>query len=213
MKEMHVIFDLDGTLIDSKQEIIDTYRKVTVEIKPSKPIDFSALDFGETMKSILETIYGDDFDSISKAKIRFSEIYDSSSYEQTKIYPNVNEVIEELYEKKLVLHIATNKRLVPTLKIIESKKLAKCFTSIMASDMIENKLLSKREMVDSICKRFGVEKGFMVGDSPQDIDAGFFANLTTIAIIYGYGNKEKLLKENPNYTIENFVDLPNILIK
>jgi phosphoglycolate phosphatase len=113
MESTHIIFDLDGTLIDSRQEIINTYKKVIAEIEPENEVDFDSINYGATLPSILKAIYGANRDAILKATLKFSEIYDRSLFEETLLYPSVNDVIEKLFHKKNILHIATNKRLTP----------------------------------------------------------------------------------------------------
>jgi phosphoglycolate phosphatase-like HAD superfamily hydrolase len=68
-------------------------------------------------------------------------------------------------------------------------------------------------MVKLICQEQSVSKGFMVGDSLQDIQAGFDANLETIAALYGYEKKEELLRNNPKFVINQFKELNTIILK
>jgi phosphoglycolate phosphatase len=212
MESTHIIFDLDGTLIDSRQEIINTYKKVIAEIEPENEVDFDSINYGATLPSILKAIYGANRDAILKATLKFSEIYDRSLFEETLLYPSVNDVIEKLFHKKNILHIATNKRLTPTISILKQKKMFQYFASVKASDMMPNTMLSKQLMVETICKEFNVKKGYMIGDSSQDIEAGINNNLTTVAALYGYEKKESLLKKNPKFVIHHFSELNKILL-
>jgi phosphoglycolate phosphatase-like HAD superfamily hydrolase len=55
--KQHIIFDLDGTLIDSKPEIISTYKKVFEEIVPPHVIEYEEINYGNTLTAILEKVY------------------------------------------------------------------------------------------------------------------------------------------------------------
>lgn len=211
--KQHIIFDLDGTLIDSKPEIISTYKKVFEEIVPPHVIEYEEINYGNTLTAILEKVYNQHSALIEKAKLLFSEIYDHSNYENTLLYSDVFEILHQFHSKEFILHIATNKRLQPTVNILKSKGIFQLFTSVVTHDLIKDKPLSKSDMVKLICQEQSVSKGFMVGDSSQDIQAGLDANLETIAALYGYEKKEELLRNNPKFVINQFKELNTIILK
>ncbi len=212
-QKQHIIFDLDGTLIDSKPEIISTYKKVFEQIVPPNEIEYEEINYGNTLAAILNKVYNQNSELVEKAKLLFSEIYDHSNYSNTMLYPDVYELLNQFHLNGFILHIATNKRLNPTLNILRSKGIFSLFTSIVTSDFIKDKPMSKTEMVELICQQQVVSKGFMVGDSLQDIQAGFDANLETIAVLYGYEKKEELLRNNPKFVINQFKELNTIILK
>jgi phosphoglycolate phosphatase len=211
--KQHIIFDLDGTLIDSKPEIISTYKKVFEEIVPPHLIEYEEINYGNTLTAILEKVYNQNSTLIEKAKLLFSEIYDHSNYEKTLLYSDVFEILHQFHSKEFILHIATNKRLQPTVNILKSKGIFHLFTCVVTNDLIKDKPMSKTDMVELICQQQLVSKGFMIGDSSQDIQAGNAANLETIAVLYGYEKKEELLRNNPKFVINQFKELNTIILK
>ncbi len=70
-QQQHIIFDLDGTIIDSKPEIISTYLKVFTQCPPPREIDTNKLNFGTTLQDVLKQVYEDESDQ-KKAKLLFS---------------------------------------------------------------------------------------------------------------------------------------------
>jgi phosphoglycolate phosphatase len=211
MELTHVIFDLDGTLIDSRREILNTYKKVTDEIAPSGSVDLESIDYGATLHSVLSSIYQNNSLQIDEARTMFSTLYDQSDYTETGVYEGVHEVLKQLNEKEFKFYIATNKRLTPTLRILEQKQLLSFFTGIVCSDSIPGQALSKTDMLHQLCGQYHIDKGYMVGDSVQDLEAGAKSNLTTIAALYGYEKKVALLRNNPNFTISHFNEIITIL--
>ncbi|MEJ0104246.1 MAG: HAD family hydrolase [Bacteroidota bacterium] len=207
----HIIFDLDGTLIDSKPEIQDAFRKTFSEVPASSVIAFDAINFGTTLNSVLESVYEGDTGLILKAKKKFSEIYDSSTYEKTLLYPHVWDTLENLDEMGYNMYIATNKRMAPTLKILENKNILHRFKTIKTSDMVPGETISKQKMIEQICAENKIQQGYMIGDTTQDIQAGNAAKLITIAATYGYETQELLRKENPTFAINSFLEIINIV--
>ena len=198
-----IIFDLDGTIIDSKAEIVNTYQLVFNSISPSKEIDFKTMNYGAPLITILKEVYNN-HEIEFQAKKLFSSIYDCSNYENTVIYPGVIKTLEELKNNNFNLYIATNKRYNPTLRILEIKKLSKYFTDIYAIDRFPEQILSKSEMVKNIIEKHQIRNGYMVGDTIGDIQAGKDNNLTSLAATYGYEDIQKLKSVEPDDYINNF---------
>lgn len=213
MEKIHIIFDLDGTLIDSRPEIESTYKKVCSEVIPEQPVNFDAINYGQTLPAILNFIYGEAQEKIAEAKNKFTELYDDSTFVNTTLYNGVGAVIAELHHSGYVMHIATNKRLTPTLKILKVKGLFPYFTGIITSDKIQGQIISKQQMVNTLCREFEIKKGYMVGDGDQDIEAGNLCGLLSVAAVYGYEKKEVLLKKNPKFVINQFTELTTVLSK
>lgn len=206
----HIIFDLDGTLIDSKEEILKTYQIVFNEIKP-QVVNLAIINYGATLQDVLSNVYGEDFNKIEKAKILFSTIYDRSDYHQTNPYPNVLRVLTYLKTEKYNMYIATNKRLVPTLKILNHKNLNIFFSDVITSDIRNERVLSKAEMISELKRKYAFSEGFMVGDTSSDIKAGNIESLKTIAVTYGYENRDIFAPCNPSYTIDSFDEIIKIV--
>ena len=95
----HIIFDLDGTLIDSKNEIIETYQLVFREIVPAKDVDFHRLNYGATLQAVMGSVYNYQPDKIEKAKLLFAAHYDSSKFLETHLYDSVYDTLKALKEQ------------------------------------------------------------------------------------------------------------------
>ena len=211
-KSHHLIFDLDGTLIDSKVEIVKTYQQVFSDIIPTQSVDIAKINYGATLQAVLESVYGNNqIDKITQAKSLFASYYDNSLFEQTLLYDSVYQTLSWLTTEGHHLYIATNKRQTPTLRILQCKKIAHFFSDLVTSDMSDEKILSKEQMIARLKQQQGFVTGFMVGDSAYDIIAGNMHNLTTIAVSYGYEEKAALAQHNPTYLIDSFAQLLNFL--
>ena len=209
----HIIFDLDGTLIDSKDEIFKTYQTVFDQIRPAVRPKTDDLDYGATINNVLKSVYGDDVNSIKDAKQLFMSIYDQSDYRATLLYNGVLETLNALKNMGHELYIATNKRYLPTLRILEQKGMVHLFSGIMANEMEPGITLTKRQMIAGLKKIGAFSSGFMVGDSIGDIHAGNEEQLITVAVKYGYEEESKLLEQKPTYLIDYFHKLSDLVKK
>lgn len=207
----HVVFDLDGTLINSKEEILRTYQQTFAQYKPEAEPDLTQINFGASLTEVLKSTYGMTPDKLEKAKLLFSSIYDSSDYSSTPLYSGVIETLTYLKEAKYKLYIATNKRFKPTLKILEAKNMFLFFDGVMASDIIPSLTLTKSEMVFELKREFGFSSGYMVGDTTTDIQAGKEQGLDTIGVTYGYENNSIFAAQKPTFIIDSFGELTQIL--
>ncbi len=115
---MNVIFDLDGTLIDSKEGILWTLEKVlnNYHITPKVDLDYQII--GPPLKDMLSIVSGGSEDDLIPLIEDFKNIYDSEGVLQTQAYSHVSEMLLRL-KVHHKLFIATNKRIEPTIKIID----------------------------------------------------------------------------------------------
>ncbi|NDC40861.1 MAG: HAD family hydrolase [Chitinophagia bacterium] len=211
MAPKHIIFDLDGTLIDSRNEIQNTYSKVFERYSPIPGTNVAHLNYGASIKEVLKEVYGNNEALQMQAKDAFADIYDSSDYTDTLLYPGVKETLEHLQEKGFILHIATNKRYYPTLRILERKKINTYFTTVVGNEIKPGIFTLKRQMIATIKGMHSFELGYMVGDSVGDIEGGKEEGLLTIAVTYGYDDRARLQTCAPTFMIDSINQLTGIL--
>lgn len=209
MKEDHLIFDLDGTLIDSRPEIWATYRKVFAELAPAPGTNLEEIDMGQTLMTILKSVYRDE-NTIQNARQLFLNVYDHSDFEGTPLYEGVSDTLNYLSKKGYTLHIATNKRYAPTRRILEKKGLLSYFKSVAANEMVSGVLRTKTEMLYEICHNNIVKSAYMIGDTSVDMEASARVGIKSIAVLYGYELPDSLMSHHPDYSIHKISDLKSI---
>lgn len=209
----HIIFDLDGTLIDSKREIIKTYQLVFNDVIPNRTPDFAQIDYGATLNKVLAGVYIGAEAKIEGAKLAFASIYDQSDYSETSLYEGVIETLGWLKAAGHQLYIATNKRRVPTLRILEKKKINRYFSHVVTTDTDPSRILSKEGMVETLKNKFLFLEGFLVGDTAADIEAGKNQNLKTIYAAYGYGTGDSHVTSNSTFIISSFKELQYVFAR
>ena len=114
-----IIFDFDGTLVDSEKAIYECFQKITKRIAPAREIYAKNILIGPPLRDTASEILGPDYqDSLDKFVQSFIEMHDEQVIQHTQPYPDVIQVLKQLHAKKILMALATNKRLAPTQKLI-----------------------------------------------------------------------------------------------
>ena len=121
-------------------------------------------------------------------------MHDEQCIQHTQPYPDVIETLKNFIQK-YSMAVATNKRLAPTIKLIDHFGWNDYFSSIECSDS-QTQMRNKDEMIQEILKNNNFNKAFFVGDTVND---GLSANLNQLPFIlarYGYGRDQDWSKVN-----------------
>ena len=177
---MHVSFDLDGTIIDSRKSVqralLETFSAFGLTL------DMSSFN-SQTLDDLISGTGVTDIDVKLKIKEKFVSIYDNELCTQCVLYPNVKHVIDELLSKGISLSLVTNKRYAPTVKILENFNLQENFTQIIGADQAAfgaNKLERLKFIHQAHCKNF------YIGDTVKDYEASTNANYIFLFASWGY---------------------------
>lgn len=184
-----LIFDLDGTLIDSSASILAGFAAALREhkIEPQRPLTADII--GPPLKEALALLAGTrEAATIDRLAASFKAYYDSEGYKATEVFAGVDSMLRELHGRALTLHIATNKRLLPTRLILDHLHWTPLFTTIYALDCQTPAFANKAAMVAGQLARQNIEKATAayVGDRPEDGQAADANGLDFYAAEWGY---------------------------
>lgn len=184
-----VIFDLDGTLIDSSRSILAGFAAAFAE-SGRQPV--AALEpgiIGPPLKETLALLAGTaDPAVVDPLAEGFKRHYDSEGYKATEVFPGVPEMLAGL-AARYPLCIATNKRIGPTRKIIAHLGWLEHFRQIHALDGFAPPARNKREMIARIlaANDFAPAATLYVGDRDEDEQAAAGNGLPFAMACWGYG--------------------------
>jgi phosphoglycolate phosphatase len=190
MSPQAILFDFDGTLIDSARSILAGFELALTRegLQPVVPLAPSLI--GPPLPKTLATLAGtEDPAVIMKLTAAYREAYDGGGYRQTEVYPGVTSMLEGLAEHRISLHIVTNKRIVPTRLILDHLGWTRWFKGIYALDALEPAAPHKRALVHEVMQRESLAspQTWMVGDSAEDRSAAEGNGLRFFSATWGYG--------------------------
>ncbi len=207
-----LIFDLDGTLVDSKRDLALSVNAMR-ECMGLGPLaeDAIASYIGHGVTVLVRRALGEDAseERVQTAQAMFLEYYREHMLDHTRIYPGVRETLEELRDRRLA--VLTNKPVRFSREMLERLGLASLFTFIYGGNSFP---LKKPDPVgvQALLRDLGVStrETLIVGDSETDVLTGRNAGIWTCGVTYGFGF-ETLENTPPDLLLGDLRDLPLLL--
>ena len=185
------IFDFDGTLVHSEAAITQCFQRITQKLAPQRLDVAKKVLIGPPLRQTVAEILGDpEHPLIDEFVSAFIQMHDDDVLNHTTPYPSAHETLTHLYNQGQKMAIATNKRLAPTIKILQHFSWDPFFSSLECSDS-EAVMRDKQQMIEGIIQKDNDFKGaYFVGDTVGD---GLSANISHVPFIkasYGYGQTQ-----------------------
>lgn len=185
-----VIFDLDGTLIDSQASILMSIEAALEQVGFESVVPLSEELIGPPLLETLSVICGtNDPVKIATLAAKFKEIYDSEGYKSTLPYDGVDELLGWLKAEGYGVCLVTNKRKVPTEKILEYFDWRKHFLHVHTIDSAGLPLKNKAEAMATLLEVAAIDPAHAVyvGDRHEDYKAATINNISFLLVGWGYG--------------------------
>jgi len=203
-----IIFDLDGTLIDSSVDITNAlnHSLVPYGFQPLTVADTITM-VGEGLTRLIDRIVGEG-DAALKADVlqRFLGYYEDHILDNTREYPGVKETLERLDAANYRKAVISNKRESLSRMVLSGLGLLPFFEMIVGSDTTPERKPSPVPVLRVLADlRVRPQDALIVGDSNYDVDAGKAAGIATVAVTYGYRPREAIA--HADYLIDRMVDL------
>jgi HAD superfamily hydrolase (TIGR01509 family) len=200
------LFDIDGTLLDSAEDICGAIQQVLVA-HGSLPRDFEYLKsfVGLHLNECFRDALPHFTDEISADLIaQYRALYLGAGHAKTRVFPGVREGLAALGGRKST---ATTKGSVTTRAVLEQFDLLRHFDHVQGTDGFPCK--PAPDVIHTALAALGAkpEDCLMVGDSAPDMQAGRRAGVKICAVRYGYGDPEELARFEPDYWVDDLREL------
>jgi len=211
LKELKTfLFDLDGTLINSADDIAEavnyTLRQLNrVPLPKEEIVKYVGYGAKKLMKDVLKV---EDEELIQKGTQIFREFYLFNPCVYTTPYPYTEELLKVLKENNKKVGVITNKYEEVSKRILDKLGLSKYIDIVVGGDTAGEKKPSAKPVnyaLDGLNAKS--EESILIGDSEVDIQAGKNANTKTGLVLYGYGKIELAKQLKPDYIFNSFKEI------
>ena len=213
MKQKHILFDLDGTIVRSDLGITKGVQKSLEHFGIYEELDDLKKFVGPPMVESYTNFYGFSLEQYKEALDVFHDYYRNVGIFECELYDGIEEMLNSL-SKEYKLYVATSKPEREAKRVIEHFGLDKYFTFVGGSDGDFNtKRATKTAVIEYVLETNKImDRGFaiMVGDKSHDIVGAGNAGLKSIGVLYGYGGLEEF--EGANYIVKNVEDLRDMFL-
>lgn len=210
----NVLFDLDGTLTNSKVGIINSilYALEKLNIKENCINELDTF-LGPPLRDSFMARYKLSDKLADKAIAFYREYFSTKGLFENELYSGVNELLELLFSQKYQLFVATSKPTVYADKILKHFNLDKYFIEIIGSNL-NNSRTDKAEIISRIVSIHNLQPGnsVMVGDRKYDIIGAKNNSMKSVGVTYGYGSLEELSLHQPDFIVNDCIELESIIM-
>ncbi len=212
----HIIFDLDGTLTDNTQGIINSLKyafdRMQIDDYPEDKLN----DFiGPPLQWGFSQLFGMNERNTKLAVEFFREYYSENGWHQNVPYDGIPEMMAELDRLGKRMYIATSKFEKFAVRIIEHFEMDKYILQVKGADYKGEKA-NKTQIITDLLQMQQLapsEEIVMVGDTLFDMEGGKQNGLSTIAVAYGFGKEHELKAAQPDFYAEDVEELYELLIR
>ena len=211
-KKQIIVFDLDGTLVNSAPDLCYALNKTLEEINIplitlQEVMGYLGDGALELIKRGISKHHNIDNYDLEKLRIRFLDIYDDCLLDKTDFYENVLETLEKLKKMNFTLAICSNKPELLVKRIIKGLNAIEFFGAITGGDTYEFRKPDSRHLERTILEAGRkVDQAIMVGDSENDIKCANSINVPSIVVDFGY-SRTPVENLNANIIMNNYQNL------
>ena len=210
MKTNVILFDLDGTLIDSRMDVVHSVEAMLRQLKlPPVDRDLIFRYVGPGVKPLVRAVLGDRQDLFDDGVRTINDFYSKHLLDNTRLYDGILDVLKKIQNKKL--GVITNKPQAHADAILKGLTIDHYFSIVLGAEAC-TKQKPDPEPIFKAMKLLGgkPQSTIIVGDTDIDITAGKRAGIKTCGVLYGFGTAESLTKAKPDYLVHSPRELEEI---
>ncbi|MHC3756655.1 HAD family hydrolase [Streptococcus suis] len=209
-----ILFDLDGTLTDSGQGILNSVayalEKMGIEEPDTANLNrFIGPPLYESFSRFCQLSPEDTQSAVDAFRVYFKE----KGMFENQLYPGIIPLLEELRTAGKTLIIATSKPEIFAKQILEHFGIAHYF-DVIAGASLDSSRISKADVIGYAINQLEAfpKHAVMIGDREHDIEGARMHQLPAIGVLYGYGSKQEFEKAGATMIVETVQDLKKVLL-
>ncbi|KGK42275.1 HAD family hydrolase [Nitrincola sp. A-D6] len=210
-----LIFDWDGTIIDSEASIIGSMQSAALDLCIDVPEDAAVRNIiGLGLPEAIRMLYPDQDETLVLAmRERYVQHFLSADPTRSNLFPGVRDTLEQLQGEGFRLAVATGKSRRGLDRVLSDTGLAPLFEITKCADETASKpdpcMLEEILLVTDVDPR----RALMIGDTEYDLEMGQRAGIDTVAVSYGAHHIDRLSRWNPVLEVHQFAELGSWLLR
>jgi len=205
-----IIFDLDGTLIDSRKDLVSSVNLTRKGYKLEN-LDFETIVsfIGNGTRKLVERSFKNTDVNIDEAFSIYKNHYSEHLVDETFCYPGVKELLEKAKSLSIKMAVVTNKHEEATCKILKILKIECYFDIILGADSMDFHKPSPEPLL-YVAKKWNLktDEMIMVGDHWTDIAAARNAGMKSVFVNFGFGKLEE--DKKPDFFVDHPEEILNV---
>ncbi|MFQ9515987.1 MAG: HAD-IA family hydrolase [Eubacterium sp.] len=205
-----IIFDLDGTLSNSKEGITKSVQYALSKLGIQEN-DLNHLEhfIGPPLTEELIRTYGMSIEEADKGLKYYRERYVPIGIYETEIYPGTEEMLKNLKRSGKYIAMATSKPQEMAEEVLKYLKIYNYFDLVMGAEL-HGPRQSKQAVLEALFEKLEIKdkkKYIMIGDTCFDIDGAKAVGIDAIGVSYGFGDRKEMLKHGALAIVDNAEEL------
>lgn len=213
MNRYTVLFDLDGTLTDSRDGILACIRHALNALDCACPDDEQMRTYiGPPLTESFGALLGHDPQRVAQAIAFYRERFTVTGMFENAVYPGIPETLAELRDAGATMYVATSKPRVYAQRIVEHFGLDTCFKAVYGSEL-DGTRSSKVDLLQHVLEdaRLDASSTFMIGDRMHDMHGARAHAVTPLGALWGYGSPDELLTAGAAALCDCPADVPSMI--
>ena len=210
-----VLFDLDGTLVDSGIGVTSSVAYALNKFGITPPPREELFKFiGPPLTQSFSEFCGFNGEETTLAIKYYREYYSEKGILECTMYDGVIELMKALKSKGYKLALATSKPEMYATRVVENKGILPYLDYLSAASADEKTRATKVAVIEyalSLCEEKDRSKIIMVGDRHFDINGANSFGMDSIGVTFGYGSREELIKANATFIVDTIMEIDKIL--
>lgn len=207
-----VLFDLDGTVVDTIPHILASFRHATADVLGEALPDDVLMHYVGVPLARQMRYFTDDEATAERLLASYREFNHRTHDEMARLYPNTRTALDVLARSGVPMGIVTSKSRMMARRAIDLFDLGGYFSVVVTADDTETHKPDPGPVLHGAAL-LGVEppRAVYVGDSPADIESGNGAGAGTVAATWGVASRDRLMAAAPDAIIDDISELPALL--
>ncbi|EHI70546.1 HAD hydrolase-like protein [Streptococcus ictaluri] len=205
-----LLFDLDGTLVDSSIGILNAFRYTFKQMEIDCPDDLILSTYiGPPLEVTFQHFFKNS-SLVETAINHFRQFYKEIGVSQVTLYPEIKQLLKALEEANYDLFVTTSKHQPMAIQMLTELGITSCFKGIIGST---SQRYHKVDVIQACLSQHHISpsQAAIIGDTAFDIIGGQEAGILTVGVTWGFGNQASLIEHNAHAIIDEPLNLLPVL--